>query len=157
MYKGKTKAHPNLAIATSSPEFSKSHMVPVKVNGTVINFLLDTGSAATLLRLDMWQQCRNTSHQLEKWVGTSLVGADGTPLPVNGTCKLNFCFANSSFPHPVLVVESLLCEGIIGMDFLQQNTCSINLTSEGVMLSVGPGCNTREATSIVGNGSAISR
>ena len=79
MYKGKTKAHPNLAIATSSPEFSKSHMVPVKVNGTVINFLLDTGSAATLLRLDMWQQCRNTSHQLEKWAGTGARGITHSP------------------------------------------------------------------------------
>ena len=89
----------------------------------------------------MWQQCRNTSDQLKKWVGTSLVGVDGTPLSVNGTCKLNFCFANSSFPHPVLVVESLLCEGILGMDFLQQNNCSINLTSEGGTLSVGQGNN----------------
>ena len=47
LYKGKVEAHPNLVIATSSPEFTKGHMVPVQVNGRVLNFLLDTGSAAT--------------------------------------------------------------------------------------------------------------
>jgi len=38
----------------------------------------------------------------------------------------------------VLVVESLLCEGILGIDFLEHNQCSIDLTREGGTLFVGP-------------------
>ena len=69
-----------------------------------MNFLLDTGSAVTLLRLDVWKQCCNTPNQLERWNGTRLVGADGTPLTVIGIRKINFCFTDTNFPHSVLVL-----------------------------------------------------
>ncbi|XP_065889700.1 uncharacterized protein [Dysidea avara] len=112
-------------------------MVRAKVKQ--VNFLLDTGSAVTLLRLDVWKQCCNMPDQLEMWNGTHLVGVDGTPLTVIGIRKINFCFADTNFPHSVLVVESLLCEGILGMDFLQHNWYLIDLTKEGGTLYIGPG------------------
>jgi len=137
-YKEDTVAHPDLIIATSSPEFTTGHMVPTEVNGEQVNFLLDTGSAVTLLRQDVWKRCSTAANQLEKWDGARLVGVDGTPLSVIGSRKINFCFTGVSFPHSVLVVESLLCEGILGMDFLEHNQCSIDLTREGGALFVGP-------------------
>jgi len=82
-------AHPDLIIATSSPEFTTGHMVPMEVNGEQVNFLLNTGSAVTLLRLDVWKRCCTTTNELEKWSKAHLVEVDGTPLTVIGSRKTN--------------------------------------------------------------------
>ena len=106
LYKGKDEAHPDLVIVTSSPESTTGHMVRAKVNGQQVNFLLDTGSAVTLLRLDVWKQCCNMPDRLERWNGTRLVGVDSTPLTIIGIRKINFCFADTNFPHSVLAMEA---------------------------------------------------
>ena len=100
----------------------------------MLEFLLNT---ATFLRLDMQKQCKNKSDLLEKWNGTNLVEVVGTLLMINSNCMLNFCFENTTFLHSVLVVESLLCEGVLGTDFHRGNSCSINLTRGGGTLSMG--------------------
>ena len=105
----------------------------------MLEFLLNTSSAATFLRLDMQKQCKNKSDLLEKWNGTNLVEVVGTLLMINSNCMLNFCFVNTTtFLHSVLVVESLLCEGVLGTDFHRGNSCSINLARGGGTLFMGP-------------------
>ena len=100
----------------------------------MLEFLLNT---ATFLRLDMQKQCKNKSDLLEKWNGTNLVEVVGTLLMINSNCMLNFCFENTTFLHSVLVVESLLCEGVLGTDFHRGNSCSISLARGGGTLSMG--------------------
>ena len=99
--------------------------------------LLDTGSAVTLLRLDIWNQCKNDSNTLDQWSGPKLVGVNGTPLQVMGHCKINISLSHVSVIHPILVVDSLLAQGILGLDFLQNNNCSVNLTKGSCILYVG--------------------
>lgn len=117
MCKEKDKAHSSIAIATSSPESATGHKIHAEVNGKPMELLLDTGSAVTLLRLDMWNQCKGDLDQLEEWTGERLVGVDGTPLKVAGCYKVEITFGHTTFTHSVLVVDSLLSEGIIGLDF----------------------------------------
>lgn len=134
----KYEAHSTVAIATSSPEFAKRHTVCAKINGKPKELLLDTGSALTLIRLDTWVQCSRESDQLEQWTGHRLVGVDGTPLKVAGLCEVEITLACATFTHTVLVVDSLLSEGILGLDFLQQNECSLDLAKGKSTLFVGP-------------------
>ena len=136
--KDKNKAHPNVALATSSPKFAKGQMIQARVNGNPTELLLDTGSAVTLLRLDTWVRCKGDSDQLEQWTRQRLVGVDGTPLEVAGGCKVEITLAQATFTHFVLVVDSLLSDGIIGLDFLQQNQCSVDLAKGRSTLYVGP-------------------
>jgi len=88
-----SKAHPNLIIATSFPKY---HMVPVKVNGKEVKFLLNTGSAATLFRLNTWKQSKNKPDHLEKWNEASLVARWYTVQSMAivssiAVCKQYFC------------------------------------------------------------------
>ena len=75
-------ARSNIAIASSSPELTKGHTIQATINGKPVHMLLDTGSAVTLLRLDIWSQCKDDSNKLKQWTGPKLVGVDGTPLQV---------------------------------------------------------------------------
>jgi len=50
-----------------------------------VNFLLDTGSALTILRKDIWDQCKHSDECLTPWNELSLVGAEGTMLTVYGS------------------------------------------------------------------------
>ena len=75
---------------------------------------------------------------MEQWTGSKLVGVDGTPLRVAGYGKVTISLAYITLTHPVLVVDSLLSEGILGLDFLQHHNCSVDLAKGKSILYVGP-------------------
>ena len=113
-------------------------MIQAKINGKSIQLLLDTGSAVTLLRFDAWTQCKSHTDKLEQWTGSKLVGVNGTPLQVAGYGKVTVSLTYITLTHPVLVVDSLLSEGILGLDFLQHHNCSVDLAKGKSILYVGP-------------------
>ena len=67
-----------------------------------------------------------------------MVGVDGTPLRVAGYGKVTISLTHITLTHPVLVVDSLLSEGILGLDFLQHHNCSVDLAKGKSILYVGP-------------------
>ena len=113
-------------------------MVHALINGKPVQLLLDTGSVVTLLGLDTWTRCKSDSDKLEQWSGPKLVGVDGSPLQVAGHTRIKITLAHVTLTHPVLVVDSLLSEGILGLDFLQDNECSVNLAKGKDAMYVGP-------------------
>ena len=62
--KGDLEPHADIAIASSSPELTKGHMVHAVINGKPVQLLLDTGSVVTLLGLDTWTRCKSDSDKL---------------------------------------------------------------------------------------------
>ena len=63
---------------------------------------------------------------LEPWTGLPLRGVEGTPLNVYGCCSVVLDLSGEKFQWPMLVVDSLTTEGILGLDFLEANACTIN-------------------------------
>ena len=60
------------------------------VNGVSTSFLLDTGSAVTLLQKDTWDWISVTNPQkLSPWSKLQLVGVDGSPLIVHGSTSID--------------------------------------------------------------------
>ena len=89
--------------------------------------LIDTGSPVTLLRGDVWDKCNKKHQELELWMGQQLVGVNGTPLAIRGFAVVEILLSQVTFKHQMLIVDSLVSESILGLDFLQKNRCTIDL------------------------------
>ena len=55
---------------------SSSFSVAATINGVSVTFLLDTGSALSILNKIIWDKCKQPGDQLEPWHQQSLVGAE---------------------------------------------------------------------------------
>ena len=94
--------------------------------GTTASFMLDTGAAVTLRREDRWKVTKNAEAKLEVWQDPNLVGADGTQIAVLGQVKTDVLMAGETFVQSMVIVKALATEGILGMDFLKDNECTIS-------------------------------
>ena len=63
---------------------------------------------------------------LKAWTGCQLVGAEGSPIEINGTAALTFLIAGQKVYSDFLATNRLSSEAILGLDFLHQNQCIIN-------------------------------
>ena len=99
-----------------------------RVNDSQALFVLDTGAAVTLLHKDVWDRVAAVRNvPLEPWPGQRLVGVEGTSLQVYGMAQVEFQLADEVFQHHVLVVGGLSAEVILGLDFMEENNCTIEL------------------------------
>ena len=103
------------------------------VNGIGTNFLVDTGAAATLLSIEVWNRIQASSQVRQKpkldpcSAADKLSGVQGSPLQLHGKAQVQIEFAKETFDVQVIVVESLTTEAILGRDFLVSNNCVVNV------------------------------
>ena len=105
------------------------------VNGVRVRFLVDTGASVSLLHSDVWHRISASHAALQPWSGPRLVGVDGSELRVCGYVKLALKIGTASVSTPVVVVDTLTAEGILGMDFLRHHQCNINIPDNSLTLS----------------------
>eukprot|EP00731_Ephydatia_muelleri_P005611 Em0002g1787a len=74
---------------------------------------------------------------LEKWEGPRLVGVDGSPLKVLGRAKIQLYIGASLVTTSVIITDNLTSDGILGMDFLQDNSCTIDIPRKKLILAGG--------------------
>jgi len=86
---------------------------------------LDTESALTILRKDIWDQCRCPDKCLTPWNELSLVGAEGTMLTVHGSALVQWEVDGKAFVQTVLVVDPLTTEAILVLDFLSSRSADL--------------------------------
>ncbi len=98
-----------------------------------MSLILDTGAAVTLLRRDVWERTATAKAgwgTLTPWTGPRLVGVNGTALQVSGCKKVQLRIADNAYEALVIVVDTMTAEGILRLDFLQQNRCTIDLAEK---------------------------
>ena len=105
------------------------------VNGVRVRFMVDTGASVSLLHSDVWHRISASHAALQPWSGPRLVGVDGSELRVCGYVKLALKIGTASVSTPVVVVDTLTAEGILGMDFLRHHQCNINIPDNSLTLS----------------------
>ena len=122
---GNSKAQfkPSVIVVASSPCPTAAYRVQGTVAGAMASFMLDTGAAVTLRREDRWKETKNAEAKLEVWQDPNLVGADRTQIAV---------LAGETFVQSMVIVKALATECILGMDFLKDNECTINV-GEGLL------------------------
>ena len=114
---------------------SSSFSVEATINNVPVTFLLDTGSALTILNKSVWDKCKQSEDQLEPWDQQSLVGAEGTTLRVHVSACVQWEVDGKVFSHTVVIVDPLTTEAILGLDFLKG--CMIDLVSHKLITSDG--------------------
>ena len=86
------------------------------INKVTVTFLLDTGSALTILQKDVWDQCKHPNDSLTPWNELSLVGAEGTTLTVYGSALIQWEADGKVFVQTVIAVDPLMTQAILGLE-----------------------------------------
>ena len=124
----------SLAAPASVPRLVSSApmYIPVTVNAHSLPFLVDTGSAATLMSYDQWSSvCSSITLQ----PACPLVGITSAPLNVAGTAVLPLNINGISTHHLVHVAHGVNPPCILGRDFLSLHNCVINLAKNSLSLN----------------------
>ena len=69
------------------------------------------------------------NQDLQPWQGQQFVGVNGSPLVIRGWKQVEVNLLQGSFQHKVLVADSLMSGGILGLDFLQEHGCVVDLSN----------------------------
>lgn len=108
-----------------------AHMLHVIINlfNTHCLFLIDTGAAVTLINDTVWKRCQKASAcpTLEPGNQHNLTGVDGSPLQVLGAAQLLMDIGGTQVSFTAGIVTGISEEGILGLDFLTQFKCTIDL------------------------------
>ena len=123
---GSNKAPDPIVIASSSLSTSSLYL-SATLSDVSILCLVDTGAAVTLMSEDAWKKTFPQG-KLDTWMGPALVSAAGTPLQVLGTTTVSLCFCPSySADVSVVIVTGLSVDMFLGLDFLSDHECSLDL------------------------------
>ncbi|KAL5509623.1 hypothetical protein EMCRGX_G005023 [Ephydatia muelleri] len=115
--------------------FQESFFLYGNVKGVGLKLLVDTGAAASLLDSKIWSKINEG--MLEKWEGPRLDGVDASPLKVLGRAKIQLNIGASLVTTSVIITDNLTSDGILGMDFLQDNSCTIDIPRKKLILAGG--------------------
>eukprot|EP00731_Ephydatia_muelleri_P036715 Em0310g4a len=118
------------SIETSSATWARG-----LVEGRKTDMLLDTGSAVTILRAEVWNELKGVDSGTRELqvVSKSVVTADGSSLEMLGQVTLSVEIGGLVGLHPILVAKSLTQECILGADFLVAHGCVLDYTTKTLL------------------------
>jgi len=64
---------------------------------------------------------------LETWTGRNLVGVEGSKLQVRGSIEADILISGKPYQARFVIVNGLTCEAILGLDFLEQHQCKLDI------------------------------
>ena len=105
------------------------------INDTFIVFLVDTGSALTILHRDIWENWKEPQQQLVLWCQSKVIGVEGSQLHVFGSAEVRLSIEGESFELSVLVINPLSSKAILGLDVLTQ--CTVDLSHKRLITGAG--------------------
>ena len=127
------KGNCNMAI-DNTDLFAVNPHAAFYINGTInsypVQFMIDTGAAVSLIDSNTWNRIKGQS-MVKSWVDPGLVGVNGSPLKVKGTGTTLLKIHDYQYPIEV-IIAALRTEAILGIDFLEANRCTIDV-SQGLM------------------------
>ena len=101
------------------------YRVEREVNEVRVKYLVDSGAAITLMRIDIWERI-SKSHpkKLCAYKTTGLVGVEGSSLDNHGCATVSYHLGNREIETDVVVVSTLFTDAILGVDFRRNGTYS---------------------------------
>ena len=130
-----TRATQSFSTTISIVNPSVSFSLTATINGNIVVFLVDTGSALTILRKDTWERCKQPEQQLAPWSQKKLVGVEGSFLQVFGSATVTVDVQGEELQLAVVVIDPLTTEAILGLDVLTQ--CTVDLLHNQLITGAG--------------------
>ena len=127
----------------SRKEWSRSRLLTYKLNSLAAGsslmvdgyigkwptqMLVDTGSAVTIIRENVWREAAGDGDQLSlEATARSVVGMNGEQLRLLGQTEMGLHVGGLQVFYNVLVTKGLTQECLLGADFLSQHGCIVDL------------------------------
>ena len=89
--------------------------------------LIDTGSAVSLVREDVWKEATELPVDLLTPPVRPIVAANGGELDLLGQDELQLQVGDLQVQFPVFIARDLTQECLLGADFLKQHDCVVNM------------------------------
>ena len=131
-----------------SPPNDKLHNVPAlsvnsvmsyylkgQISGVSVSFLVDTGAGVSLLNGRIWDQAGFTNIRISPAPHSNLVGVDGHPIQVRGVVTIPLTISNTVFNQEFVIADNITAEGILGMDFLEEHQCILDMAKRQVTVN----------------------
>ena len=109
---------------------SSRPIAKVKLNNNISPALFDTGSTYTLVHSKLKPLILKPNTPVCSNQQVKLCTANGEILKTHGSYNIEIKFANRSFSHPVIFIDKLQVDCIIGMDFMSAANITINARTE---------------------------
>ena len=97
------------------------YVVLVRIGAGVVEFLVDSGSAATVLRAVTFETAERDTRAVLRESKLNLCTASGQNLDIRGETTLELGIGDQIFPHSVVVGDIGNSAGILGTDFIQKH------------------------------------
>ena len=117
-------------------KFSDSWFVPVRLGDKSYHFLCDTGSAATIIRPEVYKRLPFVHKTPLVSPGFTLRNASAGGVSVSGLCCLELELGTDTFPCRVVVAD-VNCAGILGQNFLEHYGCVLDMARGSLQLPHG--------------------
>ena len=113
-----------------------NYSVCANLFGNQVSFLVDTGASVSLICGEIWDRIKPPDPPKLIPVNTRLVGADGSPLQIQGSVVVELTISGQVFNQELIIANSLTSEGILGLNFLEANECILDLV-HGELIAQG--------------------
>ena len=121
----------SITISIVNPSVSLS--LTATINGNAVVFLVDTGSALTILQKDIWERCKGPATCT--LVSEEIRWCKRQFLQVFGSATVTVNIQGEIFQVAVVVVDPLTTEAILGLDVLSQ--CTVDLLHKKLITGAG--------------------
>ena len=101
-------------------------LLQASFKGLALRCLVDTGATLSLMSQRVWNN--HSSDKLDPYDGT-VMSASGTPLDVQGKANIRLEIHGMKCDVHVVVAD-IENDMVVGLDFMQQNNCKIDVASE---------------------------
>lgn len=98
----------------------------MKINGVKGKFLIDTGSAVSILSSNIFRSLENAPTQLGGVLNT-LTAADGGIIKTYGKSLMSFQLGDIDFTQEFIIADIDDLQGILGFDFLENNDIVVHI------------------------------
>ena len=116
------------------PHESNSIYLDGFVSGRLINFIVDSGAAATIISKDFWDSLPE-GNRPQLWKSSEqLVFADGDSHAIEGRCILPLSFGSTRVNFPVIIAE-LGVMGLLGNDFMRTHSCVLDFNRKCISIN----------------------
>ena len=110
------------ALSSGSDSVAKGY-----VNEVPAQFLIDTGSAVTVISNELWEKSKRGGAQLRPNTGQKLANASGDFLQLRGRADIHFSLEGVTFTTEALIADSLTTDVVLGRNFLRAEECTIEM------------------------------
>jgi len=108
-----------------------------KLNGVRTKLLVDTGASQSAVSSSFCRRHDVEIQILREGQPRSLIAADGEVIKVQGFAELFVEFAGDELPYHFLVLDNLIHDALLGIDFLHEYGADINCTQNTLSLYNG--------------------